>query len=134
MEQNQALGAVDLFFFGLPHRPQKKSLKPTDTGRGIELSFTTPALGRRYEDRLGELEAMTGWKIWIGPAVNQQELMQAAGALCRANDIQVKKTSYIPERVLMRVQTLTEVPSTLLEEMARQFTENTGADLEIVRA
>lgn len=46
-------------------------------GPGIEVTFLTPALGRRWQPLLDELQEHLGWPLAIAPQPQQQPLIQA---------------------------------------------------------
>ncbi|MDE6516737.1 MAG: hypothetical protein K2L18_02660, partial [Acetatifactor sp.] len=127
VEQNLAFYCIDQTFDSLPHRPDKKSLKQDHRGKYLEISFTSPMLGRRYRAQLQELSDQTGWRICIADKVNQNELFKAAQLLCTKYGVSLAKNpSYLPDRKTLQLKTLTVPAPDILTQFAADFQERTG--------
>lgn len=130
MEQNQAFALIDEAFAGAKHRVYKKSLKRDGTNTFMELSFITPQVGELYLDRIGYLEAETGWDIRINPNANQNELTKLARRLLERNRLYLKKNPsvYQGEKEI-RVVLAGNWDKSLFEEVQKEFLDSTGYTL-----
>ncbi len=104
-EQNITFLCIDQTFEGLPHKPDKKSLKQDAQVGFLELSFVSPVIGHQYGEYLQELADQTGWRIRISDKVNQIELIRTAQLLCMKYGIALAKNpSYLPERKTIQLK------------------------------
>ncbi|MBQ8160146.1 MAG: MBL fold metallo-hydrolase [Clostridia bacterium] len=125
LEQNFALSCVDMAFQDQVIRPYKVGLKTDAMGRYMELSFLTPALGRRVSEVLRKTAVDTGWRMHIAEQPNQNELLGMADAMCRSYGLTpMKMPSYMP--VTRSVQVRLPVGQEIPEEMEKEFEEKTG--------
>lgn len=132
-EQNMAFSCIEKTFETLPHRPDKKSLKQDSAGQYLEISFISPAVGRRYHNELQALADQTGWRIGIADKVNQNELFKIAQLLCMKHGISLAKNpSYLPERKTVQIKTDSDLQSGLLAQAAAEFLEKTGCECVFV--
>lgn len=130
-EQNLAFFCIDQVFEDLPHRPERKSLrqKSSPPGKYLELSFISPAVGRRYSCQLQMLADQTGWQIAIADKVNQNELLKTAQLLCIKYEIPLcKNPSYLPERRTVQLKTGYTGDSAILRKATEDFLEKTGCE------
>ncbi|MCL1802856.1 MAG: MBL fold metallo-hydrolase [Eubacteriaceae bacterium] len=130
MEQNQALAAIDIGFMGQAHKPYKKGLKMRGSQRGIEVSFITEAVGKRYLSLLEQLQSQTGWEMWINPASNQHELQRAASECLAEYGITAKKLSYMPSTGAVKAALDSPAAASDLKAASESFAEMTGSTLE----
>jgi hypothetical protein len=129
MEQNQALAAVDAHFAGLPHRPYKKGLKTRGQETGIELSFATEALGRRYQEDMDSLMAETGWSIWLNASPNQHELLREAQDCLAQEGLSAKKVSFMPDTGSVKAVLASAASPASQSAASDAFKEKTGGTL-----
>lgn len=126
-EQNLAFSCIDQTFADLPHSPDKKSLKQDSQGRYLEVSFTSPMLGRRYHEQLQVLSNQTGWRIRIADKVNQNELFKAAQLLCIKYGLTtVKNPSYLPAQKALQLKLQAAAAPEIQEKFMTEFQEKTG--------
>lgn len=126
-EQNLAFSCIDQTFADLPHSPDKKSLKQDSQGRYLEVSFTSPMLGRRYHEQLQILSNQTGWRIRIADKVNQNELFKAAQLLCIKYGLTtVKNPSYLPAQKALQLKLQAAAAPEIQEKFMTEFQEKTG--------
>lgn len=127
VEQNLAFYCIDQTFDNLPHRPEKKSLKQDHRGKYLEISFTSPMLGRRYRTQLQELSDQTGWRICIADKVNQNELFKTAQLLCMKYGVNLAKNpSYLPDQKALQLKIHTVPSPDILAQFVEDFQEKTG--------
>lgn len=127
VEQNLAFYCIDQVFGSLPHRPEKKSLKQDHQGKYLEISFTSPMLGKRYQGQLQELADQTGWRICIADKVNQNELFKVAQLLCTKYGVSLARNpSYLPDRKALQIKVPAMPDPDILEKVTAEFQEKTG--------
>ncbi len=127
IEQNLAFSCIDQAFEALPHKPDKKSLKNDCCGKYLEVSFITPAVGRRYHKQLQALSSQTGWRIHIASKVNQNELFKAAQLLCMKYNISLAKNpSYHPDTKTVQLKAQPPENSENWKKAEDEFQEMTG--------
>lgn len=132
-EQNQTFLWIDHAFAGLPHRPDKKSLKQDPQGKYMEVSFVSPMVGSRYGAVLQELADQTGWRIKIADKVNQNTLFNHIQMLCMKHGVApVKNPSYLPGRKIVQVKVRGQLGQETLNLVAEDFREQTGCGCEVV--
>ncbi len=128
-EQNMAIFCIDQVFEGLPHKPEKKSLRNGPGGKYLELSFVSPAVGRRYREEMQSLADQTGWCVAIADKVNQNELFRAAQLLCMKYGISLSKNpSFLPQRRVLQVKVGEFADPGNLQKAAEEFLEKTGCE------
>lgn len=129
MEQNQALKTIEESFKLEEFIPYKKSIKNDDKGKYIELYFISPAIGRKYKEKIDGLVQKTGWSMKISDAVNQNEIIRIATALCKKEGISLKKNPSFNPSVLT-VQLKTEsLDAEKIENIRKEFEDKTGCRL-----
>lgn len=129
LEQNLAFSCIDQTFEGLPHRPNKKSLKQNSQGNYLEISFISPAIGCRYREELQSLADQTGWCIRIADKINQNELFRIAQLLCLKYEIPLSKNpAYLPERKTVQMKVENTADSGCFSEVSAEFLEKTGCE------
>lgn len=129
IEQNLAFYCIDQIFEDLPHKPQKKSLKQDYDGKYLEISFISPAAGRRYCDELQRSADQTGWRIRIADRVNQNELFKIAQLLCIKHEIPLAKNpSYLPDRKSVQIKAGQAADPERMAKVAEEFLEKTGCE------
>ena len=132
IEQNLAFSCIDQAFEDLLHRPDKKSLKQDATGRipngkYLEISFISPSVGLRYQEKLQDLADRTGWCIGIGDKVNQNELFKIAQLLCVKYGISLSKNpSYLPGQKIIQMKMGSTADAGTLKKAEAEFLEKTG--------
>jgi len=134
-EQNLAFFCIDQAFENLPHRPDRKSLRQGScpSGKYLELSFTSPALGHRYCGQLQALADQTGWHIAIADKVNQNELFKTAQLLCMKFEIPLSKNpSYLPAHKTLQLKTEFTGDPKILQKAADEFLEKTGCECTFI--
>ncbi len=128
-EQNQAFYCIDQAFENLPHKPDKKSLKQDSDGKYLEISFISPAVGRRYQEHLQTLSNQIGWRLHIADKVNQNELFRTAQLLCMKYEIPlVKNPSYLPTQKTIQLKTAEPCSLEKHKKAAEEFREITGCE------
>lgn len=128
-EQNTAFALIDQVFEQLPHKPDKKSLKQDSDGKYLEISFVSPAIGRRYQTHLQNLSDQMGWRLRIADKVNQNELFKTAQLLCLKHGISLAKNpSYLPARKAIQLKTAEPQEQEKYKKAAEEFQEITGCD------
>ena len=128
-EQNTAFALIDQVFEQLPHKPDKKSLKQDADGKYLEISFVSPAIGRRYQEHLQNLSDQMGWRLRIADKVNQNELFKTAQLLCLKHGISLAKNpSYLPARKAIQLKTAEPQEQEKHKKAAEEFREITGCD------
>ena len=127
IEQNLAFSCIDQTFEGLPHKPDKKSLRQNSEGKFLEISFISPAIGYKYCEELQAVANQIGWCIRIADKVNQNELFKIAQLLCLKYEIPVSKNpSYLPDCKTIQIKTGSSTDSENLLKAADEFTKKTG--------
>ncbi len=91
MEQNRALQFIDEFFEDMEFKPYKKSIKSHLGEKYIELSFITPAIGKKCEKTVKRISDLTGWNMSVSESANQNEIIKMAVELCKMEGIELKK-------------------------------------------
>lgn len=125
VEQNVALNLIDKAFGNEKHKPYKKSIKNNENKKYIELVFISPAIGRKFEEKLGHISKETGWSIAISDKVNQNELINIAKLLCDKNEIILKKNpSYNPSNMSISINIINEEEN--FKYVKEEFEEITG--------
>ena len=81
MEINQAYGYIRDKLAGAGVRVYRVGKKQGAAGQYIEVSFISPEIGAKFQDRLEQLALATGWALRINPQPNQNEIK----ALVRAS-------------------------------------------------
>lgn len=128
-EQNAAFSYIEEAFRELPHRPDKKSLKNDSSGKYMELSFVSPAIGMKYAQTLQELADRIGWRIQIAGKVNQNELFKIAQVLCMKHGISLAKNpSYLPEQKKIQLKVAAVESEEKMESVASEFVDKTGCE------
>lgn len=132
-EQNTAFSAIEHAFIKQPDKLYKKSIKADSNGTFIELSFISPEIGMKYQDEIDNLEASLGWRIEIGMAVNQNEILKIGRSILQKYDLLAKKNiSYHPDKRIFSVQVLADGQSEAIETAKREFEDVTGLRFEII--
>lgn len=132
-EQNLAFYCIDQAFDGLPHRPDKKSLKQDSEGKYLEVSFISPMIGRRYGGTLQSLADQTGWRICIADKVNQNALLKNIQVLCIKHGVTpARNPSYLPEKKAVQVKARGNLSPEDVDSVTEEFREQTGCGCEIV--
>lgn len=129
MEQNQALKIIEESFMAEEFTPYKKSIKNNDRGKYIELYFISPIIGKKYKEKINDLVQKTGWSMKISDAVNQNEIIRLAIALCKKEEISLKKNpSFNPSAltVELKAESLDEEK---IENIRKEFEYKTGCRL-----
>ena len=128
VEQNLAARLVSLQFEGNPIAPYKTSFRNDQRGRYMELSFLSPALGKRAEEDIRSICRQTGYRIRIAPNVNQNMIFAMAQRMCSASGLRLlKNPSYQQSRNAVQISIADpEIPDSLKEEFLKQ----TGVQLE----
>lgn len=125
-EQNLAFSCIDYAFENASHKPDRKSLRHDTQGKYLELSFISPAIGRRYQEEIRALSNQIGWRIRISDKINQNELFKTSQLLCMKYGITLAKNpSYLPDKKSVQLK-ITESPSEVQEKAAAEFLEQTG--------
>ena len=126
LEQNLAFSCIEQSFEDEPYKPYKKGIKNDSNGKYIILSFLSPEIGRKECDIIQQISNQTGWRIQISDSVNQNEIMNILGVLCKKYDIQLKKNpSYLPQNHSFRVKVEGDDKG-LPKELQDEFMEKTG--------
>jgi len=129
MEQNQALKAIEESFMSQEFMPYKKGIKNNDKGKYIELYFTSPAVGRRYIEKINNLVKKTGWSMKISDAINQNEIIRLAVALCKKEGISLKKNpSFNPSALTVELK-VESSDEEKIENIRKEFEYKTGCRL-----
>ncbi len=129
-EQNLAFYCIEETFRELPHKPNKKSLKSDSSGKYLELSFISPAIGQQYAETLQALANQTGWRIRIADKVNQMELFHIVQLLCQRYQIEMQKNpSYLPDKKALQIRTAGQEPEEARLAAADVFCKQTGCRL-----
>ncbi len=132
-EQNLAFYCIDQTFEGLPHRPDKKSLKQDSQGKYLEISFVSPMIGRQYHEVLQRLSDETGWRICIADKVNQNALFKNIQVICMKHGITpVKNPSYLPEKKMVQVKVQGILSAKDVDAVTEEFRDRTGCGCEVV--
>lgn len=129
MEQNQAFRLIEESFSSEEFMPYKKGIKNNEKGKYIELSFISPAIGRKYIQKINDLVQKTGWSMKVSDAVNQNEIIRIASELCKKEGISLKKNpSFNPSAltVELKVEILDEEK---VENIRKEFEHKTGCRL-----
>ena len=129
-EQNLAFSLIDQSFAGSSIKPLRRGRKNDGSGMYLELSFLSPALGRRCSGILEEISRQTGWRIHIADSVNQNAVLLIARRLCEQYDIPLRKNpSYLPMKKCVRIVSVSTLQVPV--EMTQRFCEETGIELVI---
>lgn len=129
LEQNEALKLVEEVFLTEEFKPYRKSIKAARENKYIELTFISPDIGRKQEDKIIKLAEMTGWDISIGSAVNQNEVIALAADLCSQHGVRLKKNpSFNPSNmnVTLKIEEGNEEALALIKD---NFEYKTGCKL-----
>lgn len=127
LEQNTAFSLIDQTFCDLPCKPDKKSIKHDVSGKYIEISFLSPALGMRCEKTLQTLADQAGWRICIADKVNQNELFKIIQLLCLQHDLTLAKNpSYLPDQKAIRLKLTSPAAEETLQAITDEFDTQTG--------
>ncbi|MCH5138963.1 hypothetical protein JMF89_17495 [Clostridiaceae bacterium UIB06] len=129
MEQNEALKLIEESFRSEEFVPYKKGIKNNDSGKYIELYFISPSIGKKYVEKINDLVRNTGWSMKISDAVNQNEIIKLATALCKREGVSLKKNpSFNPSAltVELKVESLDEEK---VENIREEFEYKTGCRL-----
>jgi len=130
LEINLAYAQIKEDFSDQPHTPYKMGKIDSAEGPLIELSFISPAVGRRYTERIAWLEKSIGWEVQIREAVNQQLIAQEGRRLtpARCGLVGGPRLFIAEERLVVVVR---ELPS-LNEQQAleKEFNDATGFNIE----
>lgn len=130
MEQNQAFGRLreELGRAGLSWF--RTSLKQDGSGAFLEVSFVSPLLARRLEDRLGRLEAELGWTIRVNPEPNHDLIKRRVRELVPSAWGLRKEPGFFKDEGLVRLR-LQRVPDSAgWDALARAVEDETGCRLE----
>jgi predicted metal-dependent RNase len=128
MEQNQALQYIDMCFSSEEFKPYKKSIKPNTL---IELTFISPMVGHRYENKIKEIAKDIGWNLSISPSSNQSEIIALASSLCLENGITLKKNpSFNPSNYKVTLKITEPFDESLLQDIKKDFEYKTGCSLD----
>ncbi len=134
LEQNLAFSCIEQSFAGLPHKPEKKSLKHDENGKFLEFSFISPAVGRRYTKEIQEISDQIGWRIRLAEKVNQNALFQTVQMLCAKSGVTPLKTpSYLPDKKMVTVKISDTEKEEKLQEIEERFLEKTGCECHFIR-
>lgn len=129
LEQNLAFSCIDQTFEGLPHKPDKKSLRQGPQGNYLEISFISPVIGVRYHEQLQALADQTGWCIRIADKINQNELFKIAQLLCIKYEISLSKNpAYLPERKTVQLKVENTADFDCFSKASAEFLEKTGCE------
>ena len=119
-----AMSLVNLTFDD-ESRPIKTSVRTDGYGAYFDLVYMTPFIGLQHKKQIETFVFHTGWRVHISQNINQGQLMSVAEAMCIDEGIVVKKTSFLPGDMAVRV--VTDVP--LPESLVNAFYERTGCSL-----
>jgi Cft2 family RNA processing exonuclease len=132
MEINSTYALISDKFAGAAHLPYKKSKKSGVNGEFIELSFISPEIGSRYQDRCREIERLSGWSLDINKEPNQNDIIKVARQLIRPEWQLQKVPSFLKAERKIKVK-LGQIPdATRWQEAQSAFLEQTGYQLEMV--
>lgn len=124
LEQNMALSLMNLAL-DEEARPTKASVRRDEYGPYFDFGYVTPFMGLKYARQIEAFVFQSGWRVHIAQAINQSQLMNMAEVMCIGGGITVKKTSFLPGEMAVRVTT--DVP--LPESIVMTFNERTGCRL-----
>jgi Cft2 family RNA processing exonuclease len=106
----------------------KTSLK----GSEIVLSFISPQVGRRYQERVDVLAKQVGWPLAINPQANQGAIQEAAQALLRRAGLAIVKGPGIyPDKAEVTVTVAGELEEDREAELEAEFEDLTGFRLAL---
>lgn len=91
LEQNETLRIIDEEFSEEEFKPYRKSIKSSNNGKYIELSFISPVRGEKYIEKINALVENTGWSMKISNTANQNEILRIASMLCKREGVILKK-------------------------------------------
>lgn len=127
VEQNLAFSCIDQTFEEADCTLYRKSIRSDENGKFLELSFISPAFGRRWSELLQASASQTGWRIHIADKVNQAELLRIAVSLSGKYGITLcKNPSYMPANKEIQLTIMPGTEKTVLSDMAGEFLEKTG--------
>jgi uncharacterized protein len=96
-------------------------------GEEIVLSFISPQVGRRYQEKIAELAVQTGWPLSISPQPNQGAILETARALLAREGCSIAKgPSIYPEKAEVSVVLAAGSTHEQLAALASAFEEQTG--------
>lgn len=131
LEQNEALANIDAAFREEEFKPYKKGIKNNEKGKYIELTFISPAVGRRYDKKIEDISQNIGWDIAISNSVNQNEVIRLAVEIMKEKGIILKKNpSYNPSNNSVTVKLQGDAEDAF-EEIKQTFKNKTGCSLII---
>lgn len=129
IEQNEALHMIDMSFLSEDLKPYKKSIKTSGDKKYIELTFISPIVGKRFENKINELTEVTGWDMSIGSSTNQNEVLILASNFCKEQGIRLlKNPSFNPVNMSV-VLKLEQDNNEAMEEIKKTFEYKTGCKL-----
>lgn len=126
MEQNEAFKYIDDCFREEAHRPYKKSKKSDNE---LQLSFISPVVARRYNEKLKNIAKIIGWNISFSNSVNQNEVINLAMAFSSSNGIKLRKNPSFNPNNLEVTLAFENTDSDLEENIKAEFEEATGCKL-----
>ena len=126
MEINLAFQQVDQAFRDSPQGPYKKSKKSDSEGVYIELSFISPEVGRRHEDRIRQLEQTTRWRIRIAERIDQIAILNLVREILPKEWVMAKPPGLdvANRKVLLRL--IAPVQEAELEKHSQDLQQKTG--------
>ncbi|OFI05475.1 ribonuclease [Clostridium acetireducens DSM 10703] len=130
MEQNQALNFIEFSFKDEKFKPYKKSIKRSNTGKYIELSFISPVIGRKYNDKVKKISQKIGWNITISNLANQNEIINTAIRYCSEYNVDLKKNpSFNPSNLTITLKLKNIHDKVNVEKFKVNFQNETGCKL-----
>ncbi len=101
-------------------------------GEEIVLSFISPQVGRRYQEKIAGLAVQTSWSLSISPQPNQGAIMEAARAMIAMDGFNIAKgPSIYPEKAEVSVVLATGPTPEQLTALASAFEAQTGFRLAV---
>jgi uncharacterized protein len=93
----------------------------------IILSFISPQVGERYQERLDALARQTGYSLRINPQPNQGAILEVVRVLLARKDLSILKGPGIyPERAEITVTVAEALEEDRAEEISAEFLDQTG--------
>jgi uncharacterized protein len=96
-------------------------------GEEIVLSFISPQVGRRYQEKIAGLAVQTGWSLGISPQPNQGAILEAVRAMIAREGFNISKgPSIYLEKTEVSVALTAGPTAEQLATLASAFEEQTG--------
>jgi hypothetical protein len=126
MEINLAFQQVDQAFRDSPQGPYKKSKKSDSEGVYIELSFISPEVGRRHDDRIRQLEQTTRWRIRIAERIDQIAILNLVREILPKEWVLAKPPGLDVANRKLLLRLIAPVQEAELEKYSQDLQQKTG--------